>query len=502
MAQNSGTTPVGIAQRYTSSNSNRIFTRQLSSSVWSSWVELLRADSIQTSQVDKTAGRLMTVGAFGLGGFTPVHSALGYANDFNVIDGETGFIAINGNFTNGPRGAAAAAYAGQLMLMRRTGASGISAVQLYWGLRTSGDGGMWMREGSGNAGAVVWQPWLRVADANVLSTYTRWQSLSTPVDLNGLVDPTVMTSLTTAAWTGAGAANFPPATARYATLRVDAIGATNIIQTLTCRVNRQRPIVFRRQMPGLEADTWSNWQLAEPLSDATLLPTGDCGQVYVEGIGWMRWSTANNRYCRVPTFTNRVVITSSGAWTPDAYTETIEVEAIGGGGSGNYGGNNGGGGGGGSGRYLAPTVFNVTPGVGITATIGAGGAAAGASGGSTKFGTLFDALTANAGLVGGSAGNGATNDYGAYGGQPGGSHGISGVSGYVAAGGGTGSSSVFGPGGSGGSRSGNSGVSGGAGMAPPAWSYGAGGGGGGGGYAAPNSSSGGAGAPGVIIVRW
>ncbi|MFU1928484.1 pyocin knob domain-containing protein [Bordetella hinzii] len=495
VAQNSSTTPVAVAQRYTSSNSNRLFTRQLSSGVWSSWVELLQADSIQASQVDKTAGRLMTVGAFGLGGFTPLHSVLGYANDFNIIDGETGFIAINGNFTNGPRGAAAAAYAGQLMMIRRTGTSGISTVQLYWGLRTSGDGGMWMREGSGNAGAVVWQSWLRVADANVLSAYTRWQNLSTPIDLNSLVDPTVMTALTTAAWTGAGAANFPPASARSATLRVDAIGSTNIIQTLTCRVNRHRPIVFRRQMPGLEADTWSNWQLTEPLSDATLLPTGDCGQVYVEGIGWMRWSTANNRYCRVPTFTNMAVITASATWTPDAYTETIEVEAIGGGGAGGGGYNFGGGGGGGAGQYLAPKQFSVTPGVALTATIGAGGANTSNAGGNTALGGLFPALT------GGTGGLNATNDFGGGGGIPGGSHGVSGSVNVVTGGGGTGAGTRFGPGGRGGARSGAVGTSGYSGDSPPSTSYGAGGGGGGG-YNGANSSSGGAGAPGVIIVRW
>lgn len=504
VGQNSSAAAAGVAQRYTATNSNRIFTRQALSGSWSAWVELVRSDSVQTGQVDKTAGRLLTVGAFGLGGFTPLHSALGYANDFNVIDGETGFMAINGSFTNGPRGAAAAAYAGQLLMARRTGTSGMSTVQMYWGLRTSGDGGMWYREGAGNAGAMTWQPWLRLVDtaamASTLSTtlanYTTWVYVNTPLNLDTTLDPNVILQVSATSWTGTGAGGFPARAAAPSVLYVHRMASDSFMQTLMCHASSSpRPIVFQRRGVGSPV-VWTGWRVINPVSRLADLPTADCGDIEVDGEGKFRWSTVNSRYCRVPTFTNMAVITASGTWTPDVYTETIEVEAIGGGGAGGGGYNFGGGGGGGAGQYLTPTRYSVTPGVALTATIGAGGASTTSSGGNTALGALFPALS------GGTGGTNATNDFGGVGGIPGGAHGSSGSAGVVTGGGGSGAGTRFGTGGRGGARSGAAGTPGYDGDSPPDTSYGAGGGGGGGGYNASNSSRGGAGRAGVIIVRW
>lgn len=81
--------------------------------------------------------------------------------------------------------------------------------------------------------------------------------------------------------------------------------------------------------------------------------------------------------------TNYQSFTSSGTFTPAAGVRNIQLLVVGGGG----GGGNGGGGGGGAGGVVYIPNFAVTPSVGITVTIGAGGAA-NANGVNSSFGSI------------------------------------------------------------------------------------------------------------------
>ncbi len=118
---------------------------------------------------------------------------------------------------------------------------------------------------------------------------------------------------------------------------------------------------------------------------------------------------------------NITVYNTSGTYTftPPAGVTRVYVKAWGAGGGGGgltYGSGASGGGGGGGGEYTEGPV-NVTPGSGVTVTIGAGGTggvgstnSAGANGGLTSFGALASVSGGSGGAGGpaGAAGNGGT----------------------------------------------------------------------------------------------
>lgn len=108
----------------------------------------------QTSATDATPGRMLLAGAFGLGSAAPGMTAYGFASDFNAIDGANVFVSIDKVMANGPLGAAAAAYVGQLRVSRRSLPGGVSAVQELFASDTS-----WIRFGSGEVGSTVWGAW-------------------------------------------------------------------------------------------------------------------------------------------------------------------------------------------------------------------------------------------------------------------------------------------------------------------------------------------------------
>lgn len=106
-------------------------------------------------------------------------------------------------------------------------------------------------------------------------------------------------------------------------------------------------------------------------------------------------------------FSNRQIFTASGAFTPPAGITRARVRVWGaGGGSGGTFGTASGSSGGGGGGY-AEGIVSVTPGVGVTATVGAGGAA-GASAGATAGGTGGTSSFASISATGGAGGAGAS----------------------------------------------------------------------------------------------
>ncbi|MDR6600907.1 hypothetical protein J2732_001890 [Achromobacter deleyi] len=121
----------------------------------------------QTSATDATAGRILLAGAFGLGGVAPGMTAYGFASDFNAIDGANVFVTIDKAMANGPLGAAAIAYVGQLRVSRRSLPGGVSVVQELFASDTS-----WIRFGSGDAGSTVWAKWQKQLTEQNLNVQT------------------------------------------------------------------------------------------------------------------------------------------------------------------------------------------------------------------------------------------------------------------------------------------------------------------------------------------
>jgi hypothetical protein len=127
----------------------------------------------------------------------------------------------------------------------------------------------------------------------------------------------------------------------------------------------------------------------------TRLGIGTTGQVLSVSGGVPAWTTPA---AAVPAF-NEQVFTSSGTFTPATGVTKVVVEIVSGGGSG--GCDTGRGGGGGSAGGTLNQLFTVTPGVGVTVTIGAGGAAVSSSGvGNNGSQSSFDAVAAEEGIGG------------------------------------------------------------------------------------------------------
>ena len=194
------------------------------------------------------------------------------------------------------------------------------------------------------------------------------------------------------------------------------------------------------------------------------------------------------------------VITATGTYTATTGTSSVVVHVVGGGGSGGAGNDSGccsdrGGGGGGAGGYVMERITAAFD--GVTATVGAGGAAQttgntnGNNGGTSSFGTLNSAPGGTGGLLAGTGGG-----LGSAGGTgTGGDINLTGETGRKGnvSGGGKGGNAVgpwAGSGGYGGNIDGA--TTGGAGG-----SYGAGGGGG---YGSGTKEDSGAGGAGIIVV--
>lgn len=151
------------------------------------------------------------------------------------------------------------------------------------------------------------------------------------------------------------------------------------------------------------------WVLARsvPKYAQISVPTTDVGTIIVEGIGVCTFDAVDGKYYRIPTYANRVQLrSSSGTWTPDAFTKYLRLDGGAGGGGGGSGAATGGTGrasGGGAGEAVRDYYYTATPSVAISYTCGVAGTGAGSgtpasgtNGGNSTFGTLT--------LVGGSGG--------------------------------------------------------------------------------------------------
>lgn len=134
-----------------------------------------------------------------------------------------------------------------------------------------------------NKNAAGWGDWVRIAKYNEAMTHT---FLATATDANALVADNTWWSWTTGT---VMSANFPPAPVVSSGIITNhLISASYMVQTcmMTPGSNR-RPIEYRRIGNG--TSTWSGWRIITPVQLVTDLPTADCGDVLVDGLGLYRW---------------------------------------------------------------------------------------------------------------------------------------------------------------------------------------------------------------------
>lgn len=156
--------------------------------------------------------------------------------------------------------------------------------------------------------------------------------------------------------------------------------------------------------------TYNATSLIIPGAANVTTAAGDICEVVHEGSGnWrvLRYVAASGKaLIAAGTFPNKQIISSSATFTP--VTSSVLVILLGAGGGGASAGS-----GGGAGGYAVGIVQNLTPGVGVTVTCGAGGAGGangtgGSGGGSSTFGTYMTATS-------GAGGNTSTGAGGAPG---------------------------------------------------------------------------------------
>lgn len=376
----------------------------------------------------------------------------------------------------------------------------------------------------------TWGPWAELAGAAQLqagldSKVDRVALVGAVVDLNAHhAGPACYTW--DAAATMASGAHFPPHPANRPgamwSLRVSpsVVMQTAEIHEQDAGLRNARYVRSGDPSTGL----WGRWLAQGALSAVSQLPRQDAGDVYVDGVGWLRWNGAS--YARVDTVTREqldavknapraLVYRQSGTYTFAMPAPTVYLDACAGGGGG--GGASGfvgtgvrlNGAGGGAGLPVLGWTISAAVGATVTVVIGAGGAGGvgggvsgagggGMSGGPTSIlvnGAAVLTLTPGLGGQGGSAGGPALSG----GGYPAGGDATAGdvtsVASWVTSG--AGASGPFG--GGGGSRANRYEQMGGI----PAYGHGAGGGGGttpAGAQAA--GGAGGAGAGGFAKFYW
>lgn len=90
--------------------------------------------------------------------------------------------------------------------------------------------------------------------------------------------------------TGAGGANWPPVqngTVGAGFLEVFYITSGLAVQRCTLLGNGQKPRIFQRFGSG---SSWEGWKITSVLSSVAFLPVADCGDIYVDAVGWYRWN--------------------------------------------------------------------------------------------------------------------------------------------------------------------------------------------------------------------
>ncbi|OAE63688.1 hypothetical protein A7J71_24750 [Achromobacter insolitus] len=385
----------------------------------------------QLSATDATAGRMLTVGAFGLGGVAPGMTAYGFASDFNLIDGANITLSVDKAMANGPQGAAVTAYVGTLRVTRRSLPGGISVVQeLFSG------GFAWIRYGTGEPGSTTWQDWDLNLTGKTINTQQgpndatpgRILTVGNAFGL-GADNPLNTEDLNTVTVPGdygqrlnsnaTAARNYP--TNKAGTLKVGSAGPQITTHTYTVYDTGE---YYTR---GCYNNVWSEWnyhpglsrfptatearqgtarlsttaQAAAMADDATVITPKKLGDA-------LKAVTGQQVYITPGTFT----------WVKPTGVTKVRVRVIGGGGGGASDNVAPGPSGGGQGGYWEG-IFDVSGMASVPITVGAGGAGAtvtgtnGGAGGTSSFGTMCSATGGAGGTRDANSSSGGTSNGGA-----------------------------------------------------------------------------------------
>ncbi|MTH78755.1 pyocin knob domain-containing protein [Paracoccus aestuariivivens] len=131
---------------------NRLWMRRKQAGAWAAWVEVMTGSNVQTSATDATAGRLLSVGAFGVG--ATVSPVISNINDSSLVSGmyrTTLADTVSGAF---PSGVTGDGRTGVLQVHRLDGGS------LLQSWRQIFSDAVWERRFT----TAAWTPWRRVWD--------------------------------------------------------------------------------------------------------------------------------------------------------------------------------------------------------------------------------------------------------------------------------------------------------------------------------------------------
>jgi hypothetical protein len=269
------TTRAAISQQY--------WRVRISSSSWSAWAEVLRGSLLAS------AGGVATLGADSR--LLPAQAPIVFTTSLNAVDANS--IVTPGVYSNNADASATAALnwpeqlAGTLTVetsnasnaqvtqtyTTRNGSSGVT--RTYKRVRFGGSGGIWG----------TWQQQARFDDA-----MTHVYLGAAGVDCNSLVADNTYYTIDQAGAVVSGS-NWPPTTSIIGGgVEVRRQAASRIFQTVTLLVgSNQKPRIFFRYGDPTSGN-WQNWTMISSLSNVGWLPTANCGDVYVDGVGWHRWN--------------------------------------------------------------------------------------------------------------------------------------------------------------------------------------------------------------------
>ncbi|WP_454669164.1 pyocin knob domain-containing protein [Achromobacter kerstersii] len=267
----------GVVQVYYAANSNQTFTRSLVSTVWSPWARQVDANMMGAANGVATLNGASQV----VQNLAPAR-ALGASENLNDVTAP-GSYYMNSNASatatlNYPALLAGlleveAAVSGNVQIVQRYTTQPVTNPRTFVRLRF--------------ASSLTWGAWFELARFDQAMTHTYILAVAT--DANTLVMDNMWWS-----WANSvvmsGGSNFPPAPiASSGILTTQVISPTYMVQTcmMTPGSNR-RPIEYRRIGNG--STSWSGWRIIAPVQLVTDLPTADCGDVYVDGVGWHSWN--------------------------------------------------------------------------------------------------------------------------------------------------------------------------------------------------------------------
>jgi hypothetical protein len=312
-----GPVATSCTQLYFAANSGQTFTRSLVSTAWSAWVRLVDASMI---------GAANGVGGLGADGRAPVTQ---FPLSFAVVTGtDVNTLTSPGvYYTNSDAQATAALnwpeqLAGTLLV--EVAAAGNSQITQTYTTR-NGTGGVSrthkrVRFGTGGGTWGTWQQLARYDDA-MTHVY-----LTAATDCNTLIADNTYYTLDSSTVVTSGS-NWPPTSNIIGgSVEVRRQSANRVYQWVTFPVSgiRKPRIFFRYGIPG---GAWEPWTMIGAVGSVGWLPTADCGDVYVDGVGWHRWNGTAYEMSALATTLPATAHDLNSYQTPGAYRQASTAGA-------------------------------------------------------------------------------------------------------------------------------------------------------------------------------